>query len=161
MKRADWLARVLFFLIALPALQAARAEEAAQAHAWPKLAAARGKMIFVLDDSAAKIKAYQGGRKSLEGRAMFVTGDEASPLTAFLAIPDPQKDAGRIRQAVSGGFMVITRADAETREARDNKTARLLATRAKGRFPVGSPGWVKADDIATYKPADESSRRPN
>jgi hypothetical protein len=20
------------------------------------------------------------------------------------------------------------------------------------RFPVGSPGWVKADDIASYKP---------
>ena len=31
-------------------------------------------------------------------------------------------------------------------------TARQLAARAKTRFPVGSPGWVKADDIATYKP---------
>ena len=40
--------------------------EAALAHAWPKLGAARGKVIFVLDDSAAKIKAYQGTRKSLE-----------------------------------------------------------------------------------------------
>jgi predicted Zn-dependent protease len=34
----------------------------------------------------------------------------------------------------------------------DYKTARLLASRAKVEFPVGSPGWVKADDIATYKP---------
>jgi predicted Zn-dependent protease len=34
----------------------------------------------------------------------------------------------------------------------DLKTARQIATRAKTRFPVGSPGWVKADDIATYKP---------
>src|SRR5262249_14051094 len=34
----------------------------------------------------------------------------------------------------------------------DLKTARQLAARAKTRFPVGSPGWVKADDIATYKP---------
>ena len=31
-------------------------------------------------------------------------------------------------------------------------TARQLASRAKGRFPIGSPGWVKADDIATFKP---------
>jgi predicted Zn-dependent protease len=31
-------------------------------------------------------------------------------------------------------------------------TARQLAGRAKGRFPVGSPGWVKADDIASYRP---------
>ena len=29
----------------------------------------------------------------------------------------------------------------------DARTARDLATRAKTRFPVGSPGWVKADDI--------------
>jgi predicted Zn-dependent protease len=34
----------------------------------------------------------------------------------------------------------------------DLRTAREIATRAKGRFPVGSPGWVKADDIASYKP---------
>jgi predicted Zn-dependent protease len=30
--------------------------------------------------------------------------------------------------------------------------ARQLAGRAKGRFPVGSPGWVRADDIASYRP---------
>jgi predicted Zn-dependent protease len=34
----------------------------------------------------------------------------------------------------------------------DLKTARALAARAKTKFPVGSPGWVRADDIASYKP---------
>jgi predicted Zn-dependent protease len=32
----------------------------------------------------------------------------------------------------------------------DNKTARELAARAKERFPVGSPGWVRADDIVAF-----------
>ena len=32
------------------------------------------------------------------------------------------------------------------------QTARQLALRAKARFPVGAPGWVKADDISSYKP---------
>ena len=32
----------------------------------------------------------------------------------------------------------------------DNKTARQLAARAKERFPVGSPGWVRADDIVAF-----------
>jgi predicted Zn-dependent protease len=36
-------------------------------------------------------------------------------------------------------------------------TARQLAGRAKAHFPIGSPGWVKADDIATYKPPQKSS----
>jgi predicted Zn-dependent protease len=34
----------------------------------------------------------------------------------------------------------------------DFQTARELAARAKTRLPTGSPGWVKADDIATYRP---------
>jgi predicted Zn-dependent protease len=34
----------------------------------------------------------------------------------------------------------------------DNKTARELAARAKTRFAVGTPGWVRADDIVTAKP---------
>jgi len=34
----------------------------------------------------------------------------------------------------------------------DAPTARQLAARAKSRFPVGSPGWVKADDIVSFKP---------
>jgi predicted Zn-dependent protease len=34
----------------------------------------------------------------------------------------------------------------------DNKTARDLASRAKTRFAVGTPGWVKADDIISSKP---------
>lgn len=33
----------------------------------------------------------------------------------------------------------------------DFKTARELAARARTRFPVGTPGWVKADDIVNVK----------
>jgi predicted Zn-dependent protease len=33
----------------------------------------------------------------------------------------------------------------------DNKTARELAARAKTRFAIGTPGWVKADDIVAAK----------
>jgi predicted Zn-dependent protease len=34
----------------------------------------------------------------------------------------------------------------------DGKTARDLASRAKTRFAIGTPGWVKADDIVNAKP---------
>jgi predicted Zn-dependent protease len=33
----------------------------------------------------------------------------------------------------------------------DSNTATLLATRAKGRFPIGSPAWVRADDIVSAR----------
>jgi predicted Zn-dependent protease len=38
----------------------------------------------------------------------------------------------------------------------DNKTARELAARAKTRFAIGTPGWVRADDIVTAKPLPSS-----
>jgi len=86
----------------------------------------------VLDDSAAKIKAYQGSRNGLEGRAMFVATEETSPLTAFVSIPDPLKDKARIEQAVKSGFIVFTRADEQTREARGNNMVRRDAAFASG-----------------------------
>jgi predicted Zn-dependent protease len=39
----------------------------------------------------------------------------------------------------------------------DHKTARDLASRAKTRFPIGTPGWVKADDIVAAKPFGQNS----
>jgi len=119
--------------------------DAAQAHAWPRLAEARGKVIFILNDTAAKAKAYQGARKSLEGRAMFVAAEPASPLAAFVSIPDPVEDGARIRQAVHEGSIVLTRADAETREARGNISLRRAAAFASGaqiaqtNFPTADP----------------------
>ena len=125
--------------------------EAVLAHAWPKLGAARGKVIFVLDDSATKAKAYQGARKSLEGRAMFVAADENAPLAAFLSIPDPVKDTARIQAAVRAGFIVTTRADEETREARANDTARRDAAFASGAEIVETD-FVTADPaIGSYR----------
>jgi len=41
------------------------------------------------------------------------------------------------------------------------KTARELAGRARLHFATGSPGWVKADDIYSYKPSSLSGTRPN
>jgi predicted Zn-dependent protease len=39
----------------------------------------------------------------------------------------------------------------------DNKTARDLASRAKTRFAIGTPGWVKADDIVSAKPPGQKN----
>ena len=42
-------------------------------------------------------------------------------------------------------------------EKGDIATARQLATRAKTSLPVGSPAWVRADDITNLKPPKKSS----
>lgn len=106
--------------------------EAVLADAWPTLGEARGKVFFVLDEDAAKVALYRGSRHSLEGRAMFANTDEASPAAAYLTLNDPIREADRIRRDVAAGYVVRTRADADTAEARRGDTTRREAAFASG-----------------------------
>ena len=90
---------------------------------WPTLSETRGKFLFALDEEGAKIAAYIGGRKSLEGRVMFVNAPEDSPAAAYLTLNETT-DVPRITADVQKGFVVRTRADADTLEARANDTSR-------------------------------------
>jgi hypothetical protein len=96
--------------------------DAVLADNWPTLAASRGKFVFVLDEPPAKVAVYRGPRKSLEGRVFFINTDEASPAAAYLTLNDPVRDQTRIRRDVAAGYLVRTRADANTREARADDT---------------------------------------
>jgi hypothetical protein len=98
--------------------------EAVQAGGWPTLAQSRGKVLLVLDDSPDKVAIYGGMEQSLAGRMMFATADEASPMAGIIAIDDPVKDAARIAADIKAGFIVATRADDQTLEARAGNTNR-------------------------------------
>jgi hypothetical protein len=95
-------------------------KEAVQAGGWPSLRAARGKVIFVLNDDPKIAALYSAD----PGRPMFAATDEASPNAGFIAIDDPVKEAARISADVRAGLIVVTRADADTFEARSNDTKR-------------------------------------
>jgi len=118
--------------------------EALLADGWPALSAARGKVFFALDEGPEKVAAYRGARKSLEGRAMFVNTDEASPAAAYLTLNDPVGDRARIAAAVKAGFIVRTRADADTVQARKNDVAMRSAAFSSGAQYV-STDYLWAD----------------
>jgi len=106
--------------------------EAVLAGGWPTLGAARGKVFFALDEGPEKVASYRGDRRSLEGRVLFVNTDEASPAAAYLTLNDPVGERDRIRAAVEAGFIVRTRADADTREARSGDVGRRSAALSSG-----------------------------
>lgn len=118
---------------------------------WPTLGQARGKVFFALDEGPEKVAAYAAGRPSLEGRAMFVNTDEASPAAAYLTLNDPVAQHDRIRAAVRQGFIVRTRADADTQEARAADVTRRSAAFASGAQYV-STDYMWADPrFPTYQ----------
>lgn len=106
--------------------------EAVLAGNWPALEHARGRFLFALDEGPAKVALYRGDRRSLQGRVLFVNTDADSPAAAYMTLNDPFAQATQIRRAVQQGFIVRTRADAETREARTGDTRRREAALASG-----------------------------
>lgn len=118
--------------------------EAAQAGGWPTLATARGKLMFALDAPEGQVALYRGGRKSLEGRVMFVNIDESSPAAGYITLNEPKAQAARIQAAVKSGLIVRTRADADTAEARANDRSRQDAAFASGAQYV-STDYMRPD----------------
>ena len=118
---------------------------------WPALSAARGKVMFVFDDTPQKTALYHGG-------LMFVTANENAPDAGFIAIDDPIKDEARISAAVKSGFMVITRADNETLEARANDTRRRDAAFASGAQIIQTDFLVPDKKIGPYQVGIKDAR---
>jgi predicted Zn-dependent protease len=88
-------------------------------------------------------------------------GEEAVALLENALRTEPESPEAHSQLAMAYGRKGdLARADLSSAQAAfmrgDLLTARQLAARAKTRFPVGSPGWVKADDIATYRPPQRS-----
>jgi predicted Zn-dependent protease len=83
--------------------------------------------------------------------------DEAIAILRAAVARETEAPLGYTQLAMAygrkGDFAQADLASAQAAYLRgDNKTARDLASRAKTRFAIGTPGWVKADDIVTAKP---------
>ena len=82
--------------------------------------------------------------------------EEAISILHFAILKEPESGDAYSQLAMAYGRKNDL-ADADLASAQaafangDKKTARELAARAKQRFPVGSPGWVRADDIVAFK----------
>jgi hypothetical protein len=112
---------------------------------WPTLREARGQVMFVLDDKGAKRDAYRAQVPDVDDRLIFVDVPPTDPDAAVTVVNDPIGDAARIRDLVTEGFVVRTRADADTVEARSGDTTRRDAAFASGAQYV-STDYVFPDD---------------
>jgi hypothetical protein len=119
-------------------------EEAILTDGWPTLAQSRGRVLFTLDN-ASKRDAYIAGHPSLAGRVLFTNAEPGDPDAAFVEINDAVPDYDRIQRTVRAGYIVRTRADADTVEARANDTSVRDAAISSGAqfvstdYPVPDP----------------------
>ena len=125
--------------------------EAVLAGGWPTLDAARGKIFFVFDVPDDVSTRYRAGHPSLTGRAMFGFFADTEAEAATIIVQDPLVDGERIRNWVKAGYIVRTRSDADTAEARTGSHAKADAAAASGAQAISTDYYPGAPDPLTLR----------
>jgi hypothetical protein len=125
-------------------------ESAVLAGHWPTMSQARGKFFFILDEGGEHRDAYIQGHPSLKGRIFFTDSPAGTPEAAFMILNDPKRDADKIHEMVKKGYMIRTRADADTREARANDRTGFTAACASSAQIITTDYYYKS----TFFPSD-------
>ena len=129
-------------------------EQAIKTDGWPTLGTSRGKVLFTLDNEDAIRDAYVAGHPALKDRILFTSSPRGTPEAAFMKLNDPAVDEAKIRQAVLDGYIVRTRADADTVQARSGDTSLREAALRSGAqwvstdYPVADPRFATGYVVA-------------
>ncbi|KPH11911.1 phosphatidylinositol-specific phospholipase C1-like protein [Chryseobacterium sp. ERMR1:04] len=96
---------------------------------WPKVKDAKGKFFFVLDNNSENRDLYMKDHPSLKGRMVFTNSTPGTPESAVLFRNDPSPE---INALVKQGYIIRTRADADTMEARKEDYSRFEKAKESG-----------------------------
>ncbi|MBL3657225.1 phosphatidylinositol-specific phospholipase C1-like protein [Fulvivirga sediminis] len=137
-------------------------EEAVSAGNWPGLVEAQGKFMFILDNDGDKKEIYRQGHPSLQNRVLFINASQGSPEAAAMIINDPHDS--RIPDLVKEGYIIRTRADAGTLQARNNDYSDFEAAKQSGAQIITTDYYVPSTLFASdYHVSFENDQfeRPN
>lgn len=99
-------------------------EEAILNSGWPTLADSRGKVLFGLDNTGRHKDEYLELSPTLEKLAMFVSSPPGESTGGFIKMNNVLSSMDEISDYTERGFLVRTRSDIPTEEARSGDTTR-------------------------------------
>ncbi|HSF54249.1 MAG TPA: phosphatidylinositol-specific phospholipase C1-like protein [Algoriphagus sp.] len=117
-------------------------EKAVLAGNWPELDKARGKFLFVLDENEEKIRQYLIEKPELKNAVLFVNLKEGNPEAGFRIINDPVSNESYIQDLVKKGYIIRTRADSDTKEARSEDYTKFEKAKASGAQVISTDYYV-------------------
>jgi len=124
-------------------------DEAVRLMNWPEIDKVRGKVILVLDEKGQKMDDYVKGYPSLKGRLMFVLAAPGTPEAGFMIMNDPIANQDSIKKLVKAGYMVRTRADADTEEARNGDYTKFKAALSSGAHFITTDYYLEDKSFGT------------
>jgi hypothetical protein len=116
---------------------------------WLTLRQARGRFMFVFLNSNHARDHYIEGHPSLAGRVMFTNSVRGEPEAAWFNVNNALNDGQTIRDLVADGYLVRTRADEDTQQARDDDYSLQEAAFASGGQFVSTDYVVPNPDFGT------------
>jgi hypothetical protein len=125
-------------------------EDAVLADGWPALAQARGRVLFLMDNGGGLRDVYRQGSPSLEGRVLFTNATPGDADAAFVKVNGPVGNEALIQDLVGAGYIVRTRADADTLQARVNDTSQRDAAIASAAQYVSTDYPEPDPDFTDY-----------
>jgi len=126
---------------------------------WPKLDQARGKFLFVLDESEEKIRSYLTQKPGLANAVFFVNLKEGNPEAGFRIINDPIKNEAYIQELVRKGYMIRTRSDSGTEEARTEDYTQFEKAKSSGAQVISTDYYLPSKLFkSTYKVSFEGNK---
>lgn len=109
---------------------------------WPEMDAARGKFLFVLDESEEKTRRYLTEKPELKNAVLFVNLKEGNPEAGFRIINDPIANETYIQDLVRRGYIIRTRADSDTKEARTGDYTKFEKAKASGAQVISTDYYL-------------------
>ena len=115
--------------------------EAIATDGWPEINAVRGQVMFMMDNGAPFRGWYRDGHPALSGRAIFTNANPGDDDAAFVKRNDAKGSFADIQSLIAQGYVIRTRTDSDTVEARVNDTSVRDAAFA------GGATWVSSDFV--------------
>lgn len=112
---------------------------------WPTLKKAKGKFIFLLDETEPKLTEYISGHPSLKGRVLFTNSEPGTPEAAIYVMNNAKADLAQITALVKKGYIIRTRADSDTQEARANDKGSFDAAKKSGAQIISTDYYKKSE----------------
>ena len=114
---------------------------------WPSLYKSRGRFIFALDNQGKELDNYLKLHPQLKGAILFVSSPPGRPESAFLKINDPIRNHSLIKEKITEGYLIRTRADSDLAQAKNMDYKQMQKAFSSG-----------AQYISTDFPADDSTK---
>ena len=113
----------------------------------------------MLDENETKTNRYLEKHPQLKDASLFVNVPSGNPNAGFMIINDPVANFEKIQDLVAKGYLIRTRADSDTKQARINDYSQFESAKASGAQVISTDYYLPSRLFqSTYQVSFENGK---